>query len=169
VHTARDRRYLIVLLPIGVILALLADAIFLGTVGVPTALPGPQLGIPGEGPPPLHGVLFGPANLTPASGEVVFPVEVAPAGWWIENLSLRFTNVSGGAVTSGISATIMDGLVGLASYNLSDRLWTTGGSGTIALGDSLVLSSTDFASLPGGTLSVVQGSATVGYPVPYPG
>src|SRR5271170_958025 len=160
----KERAQLALFLPLGIVIAVLVDAIFLVGVGpLPVSM----------GPPDEPGgvlpaeVELGSADASPLPDAVVFPVEYAPPGVWLENLSLLFVNASGGTVTTGINGTVEDATGSIASYNFTVDRWTVGGGLSVGVGQSFVLGSPDVFALVGGTLELTEGPATAYYPVPY--
>jgi hypothetical protein len=164
--TPRERSQLALLLPFGIVIAVLFDAIFLVGVGpLPLSLSGPPVEEPGGLLP--SEVELGPANASQLPDAVVFPVEFAPSGVWFQNLSLRFVNASGDPVTIGITGSVENGTAPVAVFNFTTGAWTSGGGVSVVFGELFVLGSPDVFALLGGTLELSQGPATTYYTVPY--
>jgi hypothetical protein len=160
----RDRRYLLILLPIGIVAAVLADGAVLALVGFGGF---PATGIGPTGPPFYStGINLGAANDTQLPDSVAFPVIYAEPGWTVGNISLGVTDTSGSPVTTGIAATLSNGTVRLATYNFTENRWTVGGGLVVSVGEQLVLDSPGPLPVLGGTLELTQGGGTAYYSVP---
>ena len=163
----RDRQYLTILLPIGIVMAVFVDAIFLAAIG---GWSHPVLGPPGPCACPASydpGVQLGAPNESALPDAVVFPVTVAEPGLWIGNISLEFADSSGLPVTTGLAGSLLSGTVPLATFNFTSGVWTTGSGVTVFAGEAIALSAPNLFTFLGGTLTVSEGPASTLYQVPY--
>ncbi|GEM_PF-4016379 len=163
-RTPREQQYITILLPVGIVAAILVDAVVLAAAG-----PGgwsPQPGEPSLGPPVPAGITFGPANITEPQGSATLSVLLVPSGWVLGNTTFSYTNSSGEPMTSGISAVLERSGVPLALYNFTLGQWASGGTVIVSEGDTLVLTSAIANALIGGTLTIYQANWTTSIGIP---
>ncbi len=173
---ARDRQYLSVLLPIGIVAAVLIDGAVFAAIGWPA--PPVQPGGPCEGcsVAPIGTSLALGQPLEQTSGPnhwYNFTVQSAGGGITLGDISFQLVTATGAVVAPGgsWSLVVLDLEGSLAgTYSLSTGSWVSGGGAAITSGQTFVLDavSTDLSG-QGEVLNVIGtgpfgGSISVGIP-----
>jgi hypothetical protein len=176
VLTPRERRYLSVYLPLGIVTAVLVDGAAFAAIGWP--MPIVQPGGPCEGctiPPTGTSLALGAPTEQSAGPNIWynFTVQSAGGGITLGNLAFQVVTATGAIVPPGASwSLVVLGLSGtwVGTYSLGAGTWVSGGGEEITSGQTVVLD-TGSTSLSGqgDVLNVIgagsfQGSISVSIP-----